>query len=300
MQKNPQPFRRLFIYAVPACLIMLSNCAPCQPYGSRANPNGGSPTVTSCCTSDPAITRADSGFCEGGTNPAAVAGNGRETSIAFVPAWTDPQRGPQPAHLVTAYNADDGLLGWSFSRDQGRTWTARHRNDGGPGGNSVPDPAMPFRSYGGDPSIVAVGPSLPGVVAMVTLGSTVPCANNGVCPFPDIVILLVSTDGGETFSRTSIVNSGLGIGITDQPRVTVDSLDGTIWVLWRARTPILPAPFFDYIRAGHLESGGAVSWDINDVGRLASSDSTPDYQFPRITVFTRPGSRTHTVAIVRP
>lgn len=140
---------------------------------------------------------------------------------------------------------------------------------------------------------------------MVALADT-PCTPGPAAPCPanpDLVVLLVSLDGGESFSRTSIVNGRLGVGITDQPRVTVDPDDGTIWVLWRARLPLTAD--YTYVRGGQIDAHGDVSW-ISDVdGHMVFSNRyfpTFDYQHPRIKVFTRPGAPPgmHTVAITGP
>lgn len=302
MKEYIRPVSRILGCAALGCLTMApQRCAPppCQPYGS--NPNGGSPSAINCCTSDDAITSVASGFCEGASKD---AGGGSETSIAFVPAWTDAQ-GAHAAHLVVAYNGNAGsLLAWSFSTDQGRTWNQRNQGNGGneAPGNRVANPTTPFNSFSGDPSVIALGPPRPGVVAMVTLATSLGCAPPPVpCPPPaDLAVLLVSIDGGETFSKTSVVNTGIGIGIVDQPRVTVDPADGSIWVLWRARTS-WPLPYYTYVRGGNIEPSGEVRWNINGVGLPTSVLPMPDYQHPRINVFSRVrGSGNHTVAISGP
>lgn len=308
MKKYFRPVSRILWCAALGCLTLSPGCDPdpaaCQPYGSRAVLPGTSPSLSNCCTSDPAITGVASGFCEGTATPFPAAA-GSETSIAFVTAWTDAQGTVQPSHLVVAYNGNsNGTLGWTFSKDQGRTWTQRNQSNGGneAPGNRVANPTTPFDSFSGDPSVIALGPRGPGVLAMVTLANSLPCAGPPVpCPVPpDLVVLLVSIDGGETFAKTSVVNTGIGVGIIDQPRVTADPDDGSIWVLWRARTSWV-LPFYTYVRAGRIDASGAVSWNINDVGRATFVSPMPDFQHPRINVFTRvPGSGIHTVAISGP
>lgn len=275
---------------------------PCQLYGERGVASDGTPSVSGCCTTDTSITSLQSGFCEG-ISP-DLPGNstlrrGSETTIAFVPAWTD-TGGAHGARLVMGFNGagPTGFLNWSISTDQGRTWSDRNRGNGGPGGNAVDNPTTAFNSYRGDLSVVAL-PSISGGVAMVSLGDLVPCPSGCL---PNLVVLLVSIDGGQTFTKTSIVNDRLGVGITDQPRVTVDPGDGTIWVMWRAGRPPF-TPYYTYVRGGHLGASGSVDWDINGDGQLVQSNpvvTTLDYQHPRFKVFTRPGARTHTVAVTGP
>jgi hypothetical protein len=203
---------------------------------------------------------------------------------------------------VPGSTAQDFLI-WSISTDQGRTWSEHNRNNGGPGGNAVDNPTTPFNSYRGDSSIVAL-PTVPGGVAMVTLADRRACptdpASSSVAPCPDLVVLFVSIDGGVTF-KTSIVNDRLGVGITDQPRVTVDPSDGTIWVMWRARLAL--TAYNTYVRGGHINASGGVDWDINGDGQLVMSTPpfpTPDYQHPRIKVFRRPGNQARTIAVTGP
>jgi len=136
-------------------------------------------------------------------------------------------------------------------------------------------------------------------VAMVALADTTSL------PYPDLVVLLISLDGGETFTRSLIVNDAVGIGITDQPRVTFDPADGTVWVLWRGRSTGLlgAAPFFTYVRGGTVNSNGVVRWNVNGAGQQVQSNpvfSTVDYQHPRFKVFTRPGASSHTIAVSGP
>jgi len=274
----------------------------CNLYGETAG------TTTGCCTSDGSITSIQSRFCEGISPDLPAPGSGAprandrlgsETTIAFVPAWTDPA-GPHGARLVMGYNGST-LLTWTTSQDQGRTWSSpdKNANNGGPAGGMVPYPALLFNSYRGDLSLATAGPSRPGMVAMAVL------ADSQALPYPDLVVLLVSLDGGETFTRTSVVNDLVGIGLTDQPRVTFDPGDGTIWVLWRGRSSGLAgaAPYFTYVRGGHLDVNGTVRWDINGAGQQVQSNPifpTIDYQHPRFKVFTRPGASSHTVAISGP
>jgi hypothetical protein len=198
-----------------------------------------------------------------------------------------------------------GFLNWAISTDQARTWRQLDRTNGGPRVGASPgpvdNPTPRFNSYRGDLSVVAL--QHPGGVAMVSLADT-PCTPSVVAPcpaYPDLIVLLVSIDGGETFSKTSVVNDRLGVGTTDQPRVTIDPADGTIWVMWRARLAL--TPFYTYVRGGHIGSNGSVDWDINGDGQLVFSNpylATLDYQHPRFKVFKRPGALTHTIAVSGP
>lgn len=280
----------------------------CRLYGERGTASDGTLGVSACCTSDPSITSVAGGFCEGISPDLPAPGSmlpgsnsrlGSETTIAFVPAWTD-AAGSHEARLVMGFNGNT-LLNWAISTDQGRTWRDRNRNNGGPGGGPVTN-STPFNSYRGDLSVVAL-PGIPGGVAMVSLADT-PCTPSPVAPcpaMPDLIVLLISTDGGETFASTFVVNDRLGVGTTDQPRVTVDPVDGTIWVLWRGRLAL--TPFYTYVRGGHVSANGSVRWDINGDGQLVFTNAlnpNVDYQHPRFKVFTRPGATSHTVAIAGP
>lgn len=299
MKQSSGPRCLIFVCAAIICLLMLSGCTPGQPYGSPAT------LITDCFTADPTITSVQSGFCEGVSPDFADSTvperRGSETTIAFVPAWTDAGGVHKDARLVMGFNGSGGpdSLRWTISTDQGRTWSSpdKNRNNGGPGGGPVANPSTPFNSYRGDLSVVAL-PTVPGGVAMVTLADRRACPPDPFAPCPDLVVLLVSIDGGETF-KTLVVNDRLGVGITDQPRVTVDPGDGTIWVMWRARLAL--TAYSTYIRGGTIDATGGMVWNINGDGQLVQTNPV-DYQHPRFKVFTRPGSLpgVHTVAITGP
>jgi len=246
----------------------------CSMYGDAAA------GLTECCDQEASRTRLAGGACLG--RPAAHRGAGQaaisETSIAVVAAWDD-KRGRHPSHVVVGYNdaqprsgTPGDLFGWAFSTDAAASWPAsniRHAvapvvGSGPPLARGAPLSGTPLDQvrFMGDPAVVATGQ--PGVVAYASMAASAAAAPSDA----DMLVVAVSTDGGETFATTTQVNDRIGQSwTTDEPDVAVDESDPagpSIWITWRAYGASAVADAYTYVRGGRIDPRtGAVSWIDN-------------------------------------
>jgi hypothetical protein len=113
----------------------------------------------------------------------------------------------------------------------------------------------------------------------------------------DQVILAISRDGGGSWPTALVVNSTVGTGAPDVPDVTIDPVDGSVWVAWsNLEWPSQSS----YVRGGSFDSSGNFSWF--DAGhQITPETSVHTNTYPRIQTFVRRSGSTivgRTIAVL--
>ncbi len=165
-------------------------------------------------------------------------------------------------------------------------------NCGGPGA-AVPTVANQS-DWVGDPILVSDGA---GKVAFVQLAHK---TGQGSTDFPAYVLVSVSTDGGQTFRSTQIVNSDSGdscdSGGQDQPFATYDN--GQIWIGWRHNGA---GTFGGCLRQGAFNASGSITWNASgshSISNMVREDLTWGQGGMLIQADTDPGTGITTVTVV--
>jgi hypothetical protein len=172
----------------------------------------------------------------------------------------------EPSQDLVLLSRGASLLGWSFSRDDGTTWSR--------GGKVRPPPG--FAVIVSDPA-VAVDPKSPSTVYLSSLAvsdtawrASAPDLADDVPrnAAPDSFCVARSTDGGTTFPTTSCTQvssatspeRGTGV-LADIPSIVVDGL-GCLWVAVEEKKTVLK-PITRLFRARRQDSGvcGAAAWE---------------------------------------
>ena len=228
-----------------------------------------------CSRESPTGSQAQA-LIEAGLGPTTVRGRASSPSAVFSPA----QVGRTSSILAVGYDdfGPTSPAGWSFSVDQGMTWTPCNMIDTGVYGGCNGGPATlatPTMTWLGKSSLVADGR---GNVAYVTLAADKTPAR------PTLVVATLSTDGGRTFGKgtgsTLVVNEQGGDcdgGVQDLPNAAFDftTEPPTLWVVWRHKAH---ASFGGCVRRGQIivPDGGSpfLQWvdSARSVGQMDKED----------------------------
>ncbi|MBI5516875.1 MAG: hypothetical protein HY909_24025 [Deltaproteobacteria bacterium] len=276
----------------------------CASYGQSA------PDVARCCVSGAWLTRVDAstGRCVGqtsqfyGAEPIPPGGSDppegdsiQEPSLVFVPSWETNDawyqgRQRHRARLVMAFNNDhqdatqehnQHFQGWATS-ENGMDWVVH---------NFVTDPlptsytgSISVRSYWGDTSLTTLGDGRVVLASQAKSGGTMDLA--------DLIVVRVSTDGGDTFPRATLVNDGFGAStmteVSDIPEVTSDPTDNSFWVAWvlvdRTGLPGMPHGRL-FVRGGHLAPDASIVWDVSSEAPVPADITSFGPWGPRVRVY---------------
>lgn len=144
-------------------------------------------------------------------------------------------------------------------------------------------------TFGGDPWVTARGDH--GIVAYANLGY-------GRFGDPDMIVVSLSNDGGETFNRTQMANDAVppDNGV-DQTGLAFDPTDGSLWVTWVSDYSV---GFHDvWVRGGTIEAG-SIHW-LDAGHRIPAVALAQRSASPEIHTFLErqpDGSARRTIAVV--